>query len=88
MFAPLWRSEPAEAPTSTPVNSDIDCQNLGCRLAGGNRTRGSQQCVEFKCKRCCQSAADGSDRHMPARGGPRSGLRTGPSVSVVHVEVH
>ncbi|KAJ7912485.1 hypothetical protein B0H13DRAFT_1874862 [Mycena leptocephala] len=56
MSAPLRRSEPTEPPTL--VNGNIDCQNLGCRTAGGNRTRGSQQCIEFKCKRCCQSAAD------------------------------
>ncbi|KAJ6547957.1 hypothetical protein DFH09DRAFT_926742, partial [Mycena vulgaris] len=45
------------APT-TPANdgTGIFCAVETCRTNGGNRTRGSMNCIEFKCKSCCGRA--------------------------------
>ncbi|KAJ7222754.1 hypothetical protein B0H12DRAFT_1241061 [Mycena haematopus] len=52
---PLRLSITIEAPPSE--NGAIHCNNPTCRTAGGSRTRGSQQCIEYKCKKCCQNTA-------------------------------
>ncbi|KAJ7196351.1 hypothetical protein GGX14DRAFT_376152 [Mycena pura] len=53
--------EPPEA-----ANGAIPCTNANCKTAGGNRTRGSQQCIDFKCKNCCQAEADAAETaHRP-----------------------
>ncbi|KAJ7635628.1 hypothetical protein B0H17DRAFT_1149677 [Mycena rosella] len=61
---PLRLAVDIEVPVA--INGAISCAAFGCVTAGGTPTRGSQQCIEFKCKRCCQEAAtDATDAHKP-----------------------
>ncbi|KAJ6603177.1 hypothetical protein B0H10DRAFT_1957853 [Mycena sp. CBHHK59/15] len=61
---PLRLSIPVDPPPS--LNGVIHCHNIECKTAGGNRTRGSMQCIEFKCKKCCQNAANDAEAvHLP-----------------------
>ncbi|KAF8949621.1 hypothetical protein BDZ97DRAFT_1772186, partial [Flammula alnicola] len=53
------------APLPAP-NGPIDCRG-NCQTSSGNSVRGSQACIEFKCKKCCTDAFHTARRNNTPR---------------------
>ncbi|KII92429.1 hypothetical protein PLICRDRAFT_122581 [Plicaturopsis crispa FD-325 SS-3] len=60
-MAPLRPRSPRPLPVRAP-DGTLLCAVATCVTKSGSRTRGSQTCLELKCKRCCIEAADNA-RH-------------------------
>ena len=60
---------PPLLPPSQAAEGRLVCTTLTCKTQGGVRTQANQNCIEYKCKKCCTRAAREATESGQARRG-------------------